>query len=518
MVLCLDKTFCEYFDLDGPEDLSILDQDRQRSARIQLMLNVSPSLPVPIYRQLYDQLREAIISLRLMPGELLPSSRELAATLGVSRKTISRCYEELLSQGYITSESGVGTFVRQITRESPPSIGVKRIAGSRLTEYAENLLSCSLEPTNQGELPELHFGAPPPEELPFKAWRQVLLKQLRDCDLSDVYYDTDPFGYLPLRAALASYLFRSRALQCDPEQIIVFSHALSPLKLFAQIVIESNDKIVVENPGFPFARRLFTSLGAQIIPVGVDAAGLRVDELQSLREPPSLIYVTPSHQDPTGAMLTLERRQQLLNWARDNNCLILEDDYDCEFRYIGSTLPALMALDKNETVAYIGDMWKTLFPLVNIGYLVLPKGLVDVFRHAQSLSWTKVSTSLPFYDQLAITEFMNDGHFERHVRKTKTTYANRYRNLVLGLTRLFGEDLTWANDSGGMQLLVKFKTQIPDSKILEAAKLAGLSVIPTSSYYCTQPSEKEFLIAFVMLEENVMTSRLEQWARLIQNG
>ncbi len=503
--------------MDGPEDQSTLDQVRQSSARIQLILNISPDLPVPIYRQLCDQMREAIITLQLMPGELLPSTRELASALGVSRKTISRCYEELLSQGFLTTESGVGTFVRQIAKAHSPSPDDKMIAGRRLTDYAESILSCPPEPTNQGEFPELHFGAPPPQELPFKAWRQVLLKQLRDFDFSQIYYDTDPFGYLPLRRALASYLFRSRALQCEPEQIIVFSHALSPLKLFAQIVIEQNDSVVVENPGFPFARRVFASLGARIIPVGVDGGGLRVEQLQSLPEAPDLVYVTPSHQDPTGAMLTLERRKQLLAWAADHSCLILEDDYDCEFRYTGSTLPALMGLDKNETVAYIGDMWKTLFPLINIGYLVLPQGLVDVFRHAQSLSWTKVSTSLPFYDQLAITEFINEGHFERHVRKTKTAYANRYRNLVLGLTRFFGDAVTWANESGGMQLLVKFNTEINDAIVLDTAKSAGLSVIPTTSYYCGQAAPKEFLIAFVMLEEEEMTSRIERWASLLRS-
>ncbi len=500
--------------MDATDDLK-LDQDRQFASRIQLILTISTSLQIPIYRQLCEQLREAIISLQLMPGELLPSSRELASVLGVSRKTISRCYEELLSQGFLTSEPGVGTFVRKITQAESPPDDVKLIAGRRLTEYAGRLLSCPAEPTNQGEFPELHFGAPPPEELPFKAWRQVMLKQLRDCDFSQIYYDTDPFGYLPLRRALASYLFRSRALQCDPEQIIVFSHALSPLRLFAQIVVGAGDSVVVENPGFPFARRVFASLDAQIIPVGVDDGGVRVDELQSLPESPSLIYVTPSHQDPTGAMLTLERRKQLLDWARNHNCLILEDDYDCEFRYTGSTLPALMALDRNETVAYIGDMWKTLFPLINVGYLVLPKGLVAVFRQAQSLSWTKVSTSLPFYDQLAITEFMNDGHFERHVRKTKATYANRYRNLVIGLTRFFGGNVTWASDSSGMQLLIKFNTCINHATIIETAKLAGLSVISTSSYYCAQPVENEFLIAFVMLEEDEMTKRIEHWATIL---
>lgn len=502
--------------MDGPDDKVRRVQDNQCASRIRLILNIEPNLRAPIYRQLCDQLRHAIVTLQLMPGELLPSSRELAATLGLSRKTISRCYDELLSQGYLRSESGVGTFVRKLPQTKSNSVGNEPItSGRRLTKYAEDLLSCAVEPTNQGEFAELHYGAPPPRELPVAAWRQVLLKQLRNSHFSHVYYDTDPFGYLPLRTALASYLMRSRALQCDPEQIVVFSHALSPLKLFAQIAIEEGDSVVVENPGFPFARRVFSALGAKIIPVGVDRDGFCVDQLKSLPECTRLVYVTPSHQDPTGAMLTLERRRKLLSWAKDNQCLILEDDYDCEFRYTGSNLPALMALDENETVAYIGDMWKTLFPLVNIGYLVLPQSLIDVFRRAQSLSWTKVSTSLPFFDQLAVTEFMNDGYFERHVRKTRTAYANRYRNLVLGLTRFFGDRIDMANDSGSMQLLVRFKPPLNDSKVIETARAAGLSVITTELYHYGRRVELEFLVAFVMLEESEMTSRLERWSTLL---
>ncbi|CAN5669783.1 PLP-dependent aminotransferase family protein [soil metagenome] len=473
----------------------------------------------PLYVQLSERLQKLIADMELMPGQLMPSTRTLAVALAVSRKTVCRCYDELLSRGLIKSESGVGTFVSSKPVLFNDSLDrpetEKQFAQRRLTKYAEDLIACSVEPSHQGDLPELHFGAPPVSELPVKAWRQVMLTQLRNNDLSQFYYDTEPFGYLPLRTAIAAYLRRSRALHCQPDQIVVFSHALSPLRLFAQIIVESGDAVVVENPGFPFARKIFESLGAKLIPVAVDEHGMCVDQLHKLSETVRVIYVTPSHQDPTGAMMTLARRKQLLEWAKANNCLILEDDYDCEFRYTGTTLPALMALSDAENVVYVGDMWKTLFPLINIGYLVLPRNLLPVFNRAQSLSWTKASTSLPFFDQLAVAAFMNEGFFERHVRKTKATYASRYRNLILGITRYFGERVEYAKDCGSMQLLIRFKLPGNDATILKTANDAGLALISTKSYYLSGAVEKEFLLAFVMLDESEMMARLERWAGLL---
>lgn len=500
------------------DDLKVTNVSQETlSARLfteKLALKLDAKLEAPLYRQLGEQLRQAIVALKLMPGELLPSTRELAVALNVSRKTVFRCYEDLQSQGYIKTEAGLGTFVSSLSFASPKGSGEK-ISGHKLTQYAQTLLDWPDEPSHQGEHPELHFGAPPVSELPLSAWRQMMLKQLRNAELTQFYYDTEAFGYLPLRQALASYLMRSRALQCDAEQLIVFSHALSPLRLFAKIAIEAGDAVAIENPGFPFARQVFASCGAKIIPINVDAQGLRVEELEALKEPVKLVYVTPSHQDPCGAMMSLERRKELLKWAKSKNCIILEDDYDCEFRYTGSSLPALMALDENETVVYFGDMWKTLFPLVNVGYLVLPRRLVDVFKKVQSLSWAKASTSLPLFDQLALTEFMNEGFFERHLRTTRTKYASRYRNLIVALSSYFADRVEYAKDSGSMQLLIRFKQALDDSHVKRTANAAGLALISTETYYHNGSVENEYLLPFVMLDEAEMSSRLKHWASLL---
>ncbi len=471
----------------------------------------------PLYLQLGDKFKELISKTELMPGELLPSSRELAEALGLSRKTVSRCYEDLLSIGYVKVEKGIGTFVSSENRARTTSSEViEEVLSSNKphSRYAKALMKYSLEPTNQGDLPELHFGAPPASQLPVKAWRKIMLEQIRNSEQNEFYYDTEAFGYLPLRQAIASYLTRSRALNCDADQVIVFSHALSPLRLFAQIAVDSDDIVAMEEPGFPFARKVFESLGAKIIPIPLDEQGLSIHHLERLTSKTiRVIYVTPSHQDPSGVVMSLERRKQLLAFAKKHQCLIVEDDYDCEFRYTGSNLPSLMALDDGNSVVYMGDMWKTLFPLINIGYMVLPKALVEVFKKAQSLAWTKASTSLPYFDQLAVTAFMNEGYFERHLRKTKAIYASRYRNLILGITRFFGQQVDYAKDSGSMELMIQFKLPFSEAEILNTARESGLSLISTQPYYINKTVKSEFLLAFVMLEESEMLNRLEIWAQ-----
>lgn len=256
----------------------------------RLALKLDQDSSVPLYRQLSESMREMILNLKLMPGELLPSTRELAMALNVSRKTVFRCYEDLQSQGFIKTESGLGSFVSSSSFASSKgaSGSAEKVLGHKLTSYAQGLLDLPEEPSHQGDHPELHFGAPPVSELPLSSWRQMLLKQLRKAEFDQFYYDTEAFGYLPLRQALASYLMRSRALHCDAEDLIVFSHALSPLRLLAKIFVDAGDSVVMENPGFPFARQVFTSIGAKIIPASVDAQGLRVQELKALKEPVKL--------------------------------------------------------------------------------------------------------------------------------------------------------------------------------------------------------------------------------------
>ncbi|MBI2811783.1 MAG: PLP-dependent aminotransferase family protein [Candidatus Melainabacteria bacterium] len=469
-----------------------------------------------LHRNLFEKIRSLIVSLQLVPGELLPSTRELAMALKVSRKTVARAYDDLTSQGYIHSKSGIGTFVRRI----PPEIADAQRTSDHpvmvypLSKFGESLTpTISVEPTHQGELPQLHFGAAPVEQLPLASWRKTLLKILRELDFKAIDYDTDPFGCYPLRQAIATYLWRSRSLRCEPEQVIVFSNALGHLRLLSRMLVDAGTPVAVENPGFPFARRVFGALGADLIPIDVDEQGIRVDALRSLESPIRIVYVTPSHQDPTGVVLSLSRRQELIDWARESRCLIIEDDYDCEFLHTGSRVPSLAALDKSQNVVYLGDFWKTLFPIVNVSYMVLPTALVNAFQQVQSLSWTKENTNLPMLESLCLSEFIDVGDYESLIKRTREIYARRYRNLVASITRNFGAYMRLGRESGGMQVLLRTSVPQSDSVILSAAAEAGLALIPTQIYYFERRVEKEFLLSFVLHEESQMTGCIEAWAK-----
>lgn len=474
-----------------------------------LKLEVDPDSAVPIYKQLFDRLKEAIISLELMPGEMLPSSRELAKELSLSRKTINHTYEELLSQGYIETVDGVGTFVSN--RGKPKlalSAETKKI---ELSQYAQRLIRYGSINSSQGDYSELNYGACPTEALPMKSWRQILLKYFREYKPEDLACDVDPFGYLPLREALSIYLERTRALTVSPDQILTFSRSLQPLNLIVRLLIDQGDYIAVENPGFTFARQAFLSQGTRLQPVGVDKQGIIVDELFALDPVPKLVYVSSSHQDPTGVMLSLERRKRLLEWANRKSVLIVEDDYDCEYRYIGSNLPALMSLDTTGTVLYIGSFWKTLGPIIDAGFLVIPPSLIDRLTQLQSISWAKAHTTVPMAEQMTLTEFLKDGHLEKHVRKWKPIFQKRYQMLVHAFTKQFGSKIEFSPEPSGMHVIIRFKTTRNDDEIMLAAKQAFLSLVPTTDYYYEHAPTREYIVPFAHINENTFESIVQKF-------
>ena len=481
----------------------------------KLKIKLQPDSEIPLNRQLYLHLRDRINSLQLMPGEVLPSTRELASALNISRKTVTRAYEDLINQGFIYSKKGIGTFVKnRIPKHKNETQVTKNQNGSsiELSEVGECIINCSnTAPIHQGEIPELHFGATPKDLMPVKSWMKVLRTIAQKDSLFESDYDIDPFGYLPLRKAISGYLLRQRAIDCQPKQIIVFNNALSHLKLLSKLLIDDGDRVAIENPGFPFARRLFASQGAILHPVDVDEQGLIVDQIKNTHEKIKLLFITPSHQDPTGATFSNDRRLELIEWIQKTNCLVIEDDYDCEFQLQNLRFPSLMTMDNGNNIVYLGDFWKTLFPLVNIGFMILPPSLIDVFTKAQSLGWIKENTNIPHLESLTMTAFLNEGHYENYTAELQKNYASRYRNFVTGITQNFGTDVSLAKESGGMQMLLKVDPEVLESSILNAARKADVPLIPIQSYYFEKRVEKEYLVPFALYDESDMSSKIEKW-------
>lgn len=360
---------------------------------MDLVISLDRASVIPLYQQLAEALRQAVLLKRLKPNQKLPPSRVLAQSLEISRATVTQSYEQLVSEGYFEARRGSGTFVcSQLPDEYlQPELIDRSGSGSDLPELTMlSRFGSDLVAVDRLEIPEpqdeisFRFGSPAAEQFPIKLWRRLLS---RHCHNSSALlnYSPDAAGYMPLRTAIADYLSRSRAVQCSAEQVIIVNGSQQALDLIARLTIDPRDWVAVEDPGYLGARHCFQGQGAKLQAVSVDAEGIDVEALSQCRQSFKLLYVTPSHQFPTGVTLSLSRRLALLQWAQQTRTLILEDDYDSEYRYGESPIPALQGLDHNNTVIYVGTFSKILFPSLRIGYLVVPTAWIPVVSRAKWL-------------------------------------------------------------------------------------------------------------------------------------
>ncbi len=484
---------------------------------MQFVLSLPAHSNQPVYKQVSEALRQAILTGRLRPGEKLPSTRDLADSANVSRFTVIRSYEELASQGYIQTISGSGTFVnKEIPREyttfalATSELEERAAKPVRLSDYGKRVFASPIiEPSNAELFPELNYGAPSLEQLPLNRWREVLNKSARFQDNSLFDYTSDPFGYAPLREAITGYLIRSRSVKCLPDQIAIFSGAQSALDLIGRMLLNPGDVVAVENPGFPGARRSLATHDVKIVPIPIDNNGLIVERLYQQQEHVKLVYITPSHQDPTGVVMSLPRRLELLKWAETTGGIILEDDFDSEFRYGEKPVPALQGLDEHDNVIYLATFWKVLFPVVRMGFTVLPHRLVQPMYRAKSL----VERDFPLLEQRALTDFINEGHLERHIRRTRSMYAKRRAALVQALTRLFRKRITVSDVSAGMHMIVTFVGDVDDDQILRSTRAARLPMVSTNNHYVMDHKRHEYMIGFAHGDEEQIIAAVERFAQ-----
>ncbi|HEX7828943.1 MAG TPA: PLP-dependent aminotransferase family protein, partial [Thermoanaerobaculia bacterium] len=353
----------------------------------------APDSATPYYRQIYDGYRAAILAGRLRPGERLPSTRALATELGISRLPVVNAFEQLLHEGYVEGRTGAGTYV----------------SASIPDELAEAPRANASRPSNalpreSARLGPFRVSLPALDHFPLKLWSRLVAKHAKTMRVEEMAYG-DPAGYAPLRVAIADYLRTARSVQCDASQVLIVSGSQMALQVCALALLGRGTKVAIEEPGYPGAHDALQRNGAQLVPVRVDDEGIDVEALS--KKDVRAVYVTPSHQYPLGMSMTVSRRLALLEWARRTRGWILEDDYDSEYRYASRPLGALQGLDTNARVIYIGTFSKVLFPSLRIGYLVVPRDLVDDFiRHRESIDLFS-----PTLDQIVLTEFLAQGHF-----------------------------------------------------------------------------------------------------------
>ena len=479
-------------------------------------LTVDGSAAIPMHRQLSDALRRAIIEETLAAKQTLPSIRDLAQATGISRSTVLRSLEDLESQGYIVMNPGSGCCVADhlpgdISDMDEPFGGAVQLSQGnqnlRLSSYGERLLTMGSD-TSVDFLKQLNHGGPALDLSPIQQWRDIFRRHCRLRDADKLESAREPFGFPPLREAYAAYLTRARAVRCTKEQVAVFFARELRLDLILRLWLNVGDSVAVENPGYPGARQRFAAHGANVVPIPVDSAGMSVEHLVALPERFKFVYVTPSHQEPTGGVMPLSRRRKLLNWAKETGALIIEDDYDSEFRYASCPIPSLQGLEDGSPVIHLSCLWKTLSPVVKIGFMVVPNQLTTMLTQAKEL----VERDVPFIDQFALTDFINEGYLERHIRKARKIYAVRRQTLVQALSQHFGKRVVMSIESAGMDLLVRLDTTADDETLQALGKEAGLIITSSQPYYVGKGRQGEFVIPFSLLSEDQIRQGVKKFA------
>ncbi len=457
----------------------------------------------PLHRQIYCQLRARILSGQLQPGQRLPSSRSLAHLLAVSRATATLSYGQLLSEGYLEAKHGSGTFVCQqlpetlLQVESGSSQGSAAASAPKLSEYGKSVSETEFPQSIKvpGVL-NFTYGSPALKALPLKLWQRLLA---RHCSTNPAILDyaADPLGYLPLREAVAQYLARARGVQCQPGQVIIVNGSQQGLDLTTRLLVNPGEQVAIEDPAYLGARRTFLAQGARLVPLPVDEAGAKIELLEAYPAGIRLVYVTPSHQYPTGAVLSLPRRLALLDWAKRHGAWILEDDYDSEFRYGERPIPALQGLSGDNCTIYIGTFSKVLFPALRIGYLVVPQALVSVFARARWLA----DRQSPLLEQYALTDLIVEGHLERHIRRMRSLYARKQQVLVDALRGNLGERVQIFGERAGMHLMVRLQSAFSDEVLTRRALEAGVMLGSVAANALEADMHGAFLLGYANLSE-----------------
>jgi GntR family transcriptional regulator/MocR family aminotransferase len=437
---------------------------------------------LPAYRWLYQALRSAVLSGRLRSGTRLPATRDLAQQYRLSRGTIVNAFELLKSEGYLQGTIGSGTYVSKVlpeallhvARESQRFAPAQNTKTRRLSDYAQRLELFS----NLDARPARAFrpNLPALDLFPTTLWAQVAARRLRRVS-TRLLLACDPLGYQPLRHAIADYLSTSRGVNCLPEQVAIVSGVQEALDLVSRIFVDPGDRVCLENPGYPGALFSFAASGAKIVPMPVDDAGIEVNAAK-LRDA-RLVYVTPGHQFPLGVTMGLARRLQLLEWARKSGGLILEDDYDSDYRYSGRPVPALQGLDRHGSVIFTGSFSKILFPSLRLGYIVIPSDLLD--RFSAAISTTSRHASL--LEQAILCDFITEGHFARHHRRMRQIYAERVSTLVASARKNLAGLFELSPMEAGLQTSGFLSQGITGEAAAAAAAKREVEVTPLSRFF-----------------------------------
>ncbi len=443
--------------------------------------------PTPLFQQIYNQIKASILTRALTPGTQLPSTRALASMLAVSRSSVVDAYELLTAEGYIAGRVGSGSYVTApvfpvSTRRQKTKL-VKIPAGVSFEKFVDVTTRYDPRPFNLGRtLLDIRSTS---------AWRKLSARALRKFDSTHLGY-SDPRGLPALRENLRDYLRAARGLRCTEDQIVITSGTQHAVDLVLRVLKLTGEKVWVEDPGYPLTTRALIAIGAKVRGIPVDHEGLDVKAGLRIAPKARAAFITPSHQFPTGAVMSMSRRQQLLAWARENDAFIIEDDYTSEFRYGGPPLSALQGLDEHERTLYIGTLNKALFPGLRLGYLVLPSRLLQAFITARYLSDRQPAS----ISQTVVADFIAEGHFATHIRRMRVQYREQRDVLVAHLAPRLDGIATISPPDQGMHLVVQLAAGRNDVAVVQAARKRGVIARAMSELYIGAEPRHALLLGF----------------------
>jgi GntR family transcriptional regulator/MocR family aminotransferase len=458
-----------------------------------LPLSVPLESSSPRYLQLAEQLQRLIESRYLPSQSRLPSTRALARSLGINRNTVVAAFEQLAMTGQVETHGRGGTVVRLLPADSVPK--------------QPSYVGSALKPQTTSGVIDFRLGSADPSPLPIKVWRRACREAGRH--LPGAGYG-DPKGDENLRAQIALYLGRTRALRVEPEQVLVTSGAGQAIERIAQLMLRPRDHAAVEDPGYPRAAEIFRRLGARLVPIPVDENGLSMDFLLRRRQPPQLLHITPSHQYPLGSRLSSARRHALVEWARDQGSLIVENDYDGEFRYGSPPLPALASVGGLDHIVYVGTFSKVLSPAVRLGFIAAHVTLVDAIAELIG----RARDSISIVPQRIMSWMIRSGELEKHIRRTRRQYASR-RNTLLSALSGIPEVAVVSGQSAGLHVVVELRQDRSRRGQHESLQRKGLVADRVSDFQLVERDDKRLLMAYGHLSETEILQGIRRLAELL---
>ncbi|NOK08299.1 PLP-dependent aminotransferase family protein [Corallococcus exercitus] len=481
-----------------------------------LLLRLDSRSPTPLHEQIFEGIRARILAGALAPGLRIPSSRQFATELDVARSTVLQALDALTAEGYLVTRAGSCTRVAPELPTPPEDrsrSAMPRVPrGPRLAASARALKPAPVGAPRLGSAPRaFRPGVPALDLFPTALWARTV-SRVHARASTGLLDGGDPSGHAPLREAIATHVSSSRGVRCAPAQVFVTAGTQQAFDEVLRLALDPGDSVWVEDPGYPGARRAVLAAGGRPVPVPVDAEGLDVGAGIARAPRARVALVAPSHQYPLGATLSLARRMALLQWAERTRALIIEDDYDSEFRHRGRPLTALQGLDDAGCVVYVGTFSKSMFPGLRLGFFIAPPSLVDVFSAARAAASAPAST----LEQAALAAFLAEGHFARHLRRMRAAYRERGEALLDALRADCSGVLTPRPCDTGMQLCASLAAPLSDLRVRDEAARKGVEVAALSDYFLGRRRESGLVFGFGGVRPDALRAGTRTLARVLE--